>query len=159
MAYESGRLRDAELHASIYDKELMAVVHALSVWKHYLLGAHFVIKTDHQSLRYFLSQRKLSEKQMRWANFLSMFHFQILHTSGNKNIVADALSRRPKVNAVTSIYHQELESLPEMYPADLDFTTIWQELNNETLFPLIHYMMVLVTIIRSYVLQDPYEIK
>ncbi len=135
VAYESRRLRDAELHASIYEKELMAVVHALSVWKHYLLGADFVIKTDHQSLRYFLSQRKLSEKQMRWANFLSMFHFQILHTSGNKNVVADALSRRPKVNAVTSIYHQELESLPEMYPADSDFTTIWQELNNGNFIP------------------------
>ena len=75
VAYESRKLRDAELHASIYE-ELMVVIHALSIWKHYLLGADFVIKTDHQSLQYFLTQRKLSEKQMRRANFLSMFHFR-----------------------------------------------------------------------------------
>ncbi|MCO5570061.1 hypothetical protein L7F22_023775 [Adiantum nelumboides] len=31
VAYESRRLRDAELHASIYEKELMAVIHALSI--------------------------------------------------------------------------------------------------------------------------------
>ena len=64
VAYESRMLQDAELHASIYEKELMAVIHVLSIWKHYLLGADFVIKTDHQSLRYFLTQRKLSEKKM-----------------------------------------------------------------------------------------------
>ena len=64
MAYESRRLHDAKLHASIYEKELMAVIHALSIWKHYLLGANFVIKTDHQSLWYFHTQRKLSEKQI-----------------------------------------------------------------------------------------------
>ena len=130
VAYESRRLKNAELHASIYEKELLAVVHALSIWKHYLLGADFLIRTDHQSLRHFLSQKKLSEKQMRWANFLSMFHFQILHTSGSQNLVADALSRIPKVNTVTTAYHQELESLPEMYPDDPDFATIWKDLQN-----------------------------
>ena len=130
VAYESRKLRDAELHASIYEKELLIVIHALSIWKHYLLGADFVIKTDHQSLRYFLTQRKLSEQQMRWANFLSMFHFQILHTSGNKNVVADALSRRPRVNALTTIYHEELESLSELYPQDPDFAIIWMELKD-----------------------------
>ena len=75
VAFESRRLKDHELHAPVYEKELMAVVHALTVWKHYLLGADFVIKTDHQSLRYFLTQKKLSEKQMRWVNFLSMSDF------------------------------------------------------------------------------------
>ncbi len=114
----------------------MAVIHALKAWKHYLLGADFVIKTDHQSLRYFLTQRKLSEKQMRWANFLSMFHFQILHTSGNKNVVADALSRRPRVNAITSVHHDELEELPQLYSADSDFATIWHKLQEgETVYP------------------------
>ena len=134
VAYESRKLRDVELHASIYEKELMAVILALSIWKHYLLGADFVIKTDHQSLRYFLTQRKLSEKQMRWANFLSMFHFQILHTYGNTNVVADALSRRPRVNALTTIYHEELESLSELYPQDPDFSEIWYSIGDDTLY-------------------------
>ncbi|RYA57051.1 hypothetical protein DD599_25725 [Enterobacter cloacae complex sp. CH23B] len=59
----------------VYEKELLAVIHALLSWKHYLLGADFVVQTDHQTLQYFLTQTKLSEKHMRWANILSMFHF------------------------------------------------------------------------------------
>ena len=66
---------------------------------------------------------------MRWANLLSMFHFQILHTSGTKNaVVADALSRRPKVNAITTVYHEELQSLSELYPQDQDFASIRMQL-------------------------------
>ena len=94
-----------------------------------------MIKTDHQSLRYFLTQRKLSEKQMRWANFLSLFHFQFMHTPGNKNVVADALSRRPKVNAVTTIHHQELSSMPEQYGIDKDFKEIWDALHEGKSIP------------------------
>ena len=67
---------------------------------------------------------------MRWANFFSKFHFQILHTFRNKNVVADALSRRPRVNALTTIYHEELESLSELYPQDPDFAIIWKELKD-----------------------------
>ena len=55
VAYESRWLRDAKLHLGVYEKELLAVIHALTNWKHYLLGADFVVKTDHQSLRYFLT--------------------------------------------------------------------------------------------------------
>ena len=57
-----------------------------------------------------------------------MFHFQILHTSGTKNTVADALSRRPKINAITTVYHDELDSLSEQYPQDPNFATIWADL-------------------------------
>ncbi|WP_219823807.1 hypothetical protein, partial [Enterobacter cloacae complex sp. CH23B] len=64
-----------DLTMQVYEKELLAVIHALLSWKHYLLGADFVVQTDHQTLQYFLTQTKLSEKHMRWANILSMFHF------------------------------------------------------------------------------------
>ena len=97
------------------EKELMAVIHALTSWKHYLLGADFVVQTDHQTLRYFLTQAKLSEKHMRWANFLSMFHFQIVHVEGKKNVVADALSRKPQVSAASISYHHELDDMKEPY--------------------------------------------
>ncbi|MCO5577599.1 hypothetical protein L7F22_031430 [Adiantum nelumboides] len=88
VAYESRILSDTEKTYQIYEKELLAVIHALSSWKHYLLGADFVVQTDHQTLRYFLTQAKLSEQHMRWADFLSMFHFQIVHVEGKKNVVA-----------------------------------------------------------------------
>ena len=48
--------------------------------------------------------------------------------SGKQNAIADALSRRPKVNAITTLYHHDLEHLPDMYPNDPDFASIWQAL-------------------------------
>ncbi|MCO5570742.1 hypothetical protein L7F22_024470 [Adiantum nelumboides] len=97
IAYESRMFSKPEMTAQIYENELLAVIHALTQWRHYLLGADFTVFTDHQSLRYFLSQKQFSEKQMRWANILSQFHFQIVYVQGHKNVVADALSRKPLV--------------------------------------------------------------
>ncbi|MCO5559119.1 hypothetical protein L7F22_012711 [Adiantum nelumboides] len=111
VAYESRVSSDRERTLQIYEKEMLAVMHALYSWKHFLLGADFIVQTDHQTLRYFLTQAKLSEQHMRWANFLSMFHFQIVHVEGKKNVVADALSRKPQVSAVSISYHNELEEM------------------------------------------------
>ena len=71
IAYESRRLNEHEKNLGIYEKELSTIMHALDIWKHYLLGTLFIFCTDHQSLKYFLTQTKLSDKQMHWANFLS----------------------------------------------------------------------------------------
>ena len=128
VAYESRVLSDAEKSLQVYEKELLAVIHALSSWKHYLLGADFTVQTDHQTLRYFLTQTKLSEKHMRWANFLSMFHFQIVHVDGKKNVVADALSRKPQVSAVTIVYHDQLDEMKDQYAQDEDFERIFDRL-------------------------------
>ncbi|MCO5554277.1 hypothetical protein L7F22_007805 [Adiantum nelumboides] len=89
VVYESRVFCNREKTLQIYEKEMLAVMHALYDWKHFLLGADFIVQTDHQTLRYFLTQAKLSEQHMRWTNFLSMFHFQIVHVEGKKNVVAD----------------------------------------------------------------------
>ena len=93
IAYESIRISPREKVLGIYEKELLAVIQALDSWKHYLLGTPFIIHTDHQSIKYFTTQTNLSEKQMRWANFLSQCHFNIAHVPGKQNVVADALSK------------------------------------------------------------------
>ncbi|MCO5572584.1 hypothetical protein L7F22_026340 [Adiantum nelumboides] len=105
----------------IYEEELLAVIHALESWKHYILGADFIVQTDHQSLRYFLTQPKLSEKHLSWANFLSMFHFQLVHVAHKKSVVANALSRRPHVAAVSTAYQHELDEMRDHYRTDEDF--------------------------------------
>ena len=84
------------------------MIHALDSWKHYLLETPFIIRTDHQSIKYFMTQTKISDKKMRWANFLSQFNFHIAHIAGKHNLVADALSRRPMVNAITIAHHNDL---------------------------------------------------
>ena len=89
IAYESRRLNANERVLGKYEKELLAVLHALETWKQYLLvvGTPFILRTDHQSLKYFMTQTKLSDKQMRWANFLLQFHFffYIAHIAGKHN--------------------------------------------------------------------------
>ena len=50
LAYESRRLHDHELSLGIYEKELLAIIHSLDTWKHYLLSTPFVIHTNHQSI-------------------------------------------------------------------------------------------------------------
>ena len=87
IAYEIRRLNEQESALGIYEKELLAVIHALDSWKRYLLGNPFIIRTDHQSIKSSMSQTKLSGKQMRWANFLSQFHFHIAHIPGKHNTV------------------------------------------------------------------------
>ncbi|MCO5601861.1 hypothetical protein L7F22_055986 [Adiantum nelumboides] len=71
IAYESRMFSKPEMTAQIYEKELLAVIHALTQWGHYLLKGDFTKFTNHQSLRYLLSQKQFSEKQMRWANIFS----------------------------------------------------------------------------------------
>ncbi|MCO5567216.1 hypothetical protein L7F22_020905 [Adiantum nelumboides] len=47
IAYESRRLHSDEQSLGIYEKELLAVMHAFDTWKHYLFGTPFIIRTDH----------------------------------------------------------------------------------------------------------------
>ena len=63
IGYESQRLNADERVLRIYEKELLAVLHVLETWKHYLLGTPFILKTDHQSLKYFMTQTKLSDNK------------------------------------------------------------------------------------------------
>ena len=51
--YESCRLNKHERYLGIYEKELLAMMHAPDTWKHYLLDTPFIWRTDHQSLKYF----------------------------------------------------------------------------------------------------------
>jgi hypothetical protein len=55
--FESRPLKGKDLHKPIYEKEMMAILHALKKWCPYLIGRHFKVKTDHDSLKYFLEQR------------------------------------------------------------------------------------------------------
>ncbi|KAL5736375.1 hypothetical protein ACOSP7_030951 [Xanthoceras sorbifolium] len=65
IAFESRKLNDTEQRYTVQEKEMTAVVHCLRTWRHYLLGSHFVIRTDNIATSYFQTQKKLSPKQAR----------------------------------------------------------------------------------------------
>lgn len=78
----------------MYEKELMAICLAVQKWKHYLLGHHFFIHTDQQSLRYITQQREIGAGFQKWVSKLIGFDFEIQFKPGAANRVADALSRK-----------------------------------------------------------------
>jgi len=97
IAFISKSLSDMERNYEIHNKEMLAVVRCLEVWRHFLEGAttKFKIWTDHKNLEYFMKAQKLNRRQARWALYLSRFNFTLKHVLGSKMGKADSLSRRP----------------------------------------------------------------
>ena len=75
IAYESRKLRTHELNYPTHDLELLAVVHVLKLWRHYLLGRTFTIKNDHKSLKWIFTQLELNMHQRRWLELLHKYDF------------------------------------------------------------------------------------
>ena len=111
VAYASRVLSKAERQYSVTRKELLAVVTFVKHFRHYLLGRHFVVRTDHSSLQWLYNFKEPEGQTARWLESLQEFDFEVIHRSGRNHSNADALSRcgttgenevkRYKVNAAT----------------------------------------------------------
>ena len=77
LAYESWKLRGPELLYSIYDKQMLAIMHALAKFRQYLVGARFFVKSDHNSLKYLLEQKDLKERKQKWVSIIQAYDFDI----------------------------------------------------------------------------------
>ena len=93
VAFTSKKFSAAEINYSTYEKELLSVIHALKHWRQYLMVSHFLIYTDNFSLTFIGSQKNLNQRLRRWLNLLSDYQFTLIHIKGEKNVVADGLSR------------------------------------------------------------------
>ena len=94
IAYASRQLKCHEENYPTHDLELAAVVHALKLWRHYLLGNSCNIYTDHQSLKYIFTQAELNMRQRRWLKLIKDYKLEVHYHPGKANVVADALSRK-----------------------------------------------------------------
>ncbi|WVZ57794.1 hypothetical protein U9M48_008136 [Paspalum notatum var. saurae] len=97
IAYASRQLRKHEANYPTHDLELAAVVHALKIWRHYLLGNTCHIYTDHKSLKYILTQPELNMRQRRWLELIKDYDLEIHYHPGKANVVADALIIEPTI--------------------------------------------------------------
>jgi hypothetical protein len=77
IAYTSCQLRKYELNYPTYDLELAAVVHALKIWRHYIMGTKCQVYTDHKSLKYIFTQKDLNLKQRRWLELIKDYDLEI----------------------------------------------------------------------------------
>jgi len=96
ITFFSKSLLPAEWNYNIYNHELLAIINALKANRQLLLGAQqkFLIRTDHNNLKYFKTPQKISPRQARWHEFLQDYNFEITHFPGKSNTIADLLSRR-----------------------------------------------------------------
>jgi hypothetical protein len=94
LAFTSKQLFERNLGKSIYEKEMLAILHVMDLWHTYLLGQRFQIKTDHQSLKHFLEQCIFSLEQQKWVTKLFGYDYEIIYKKGKDNVAADALSRK-----------------------------------------------------------------
>ncbi|GJY86353.1 putative reverse transcriptase domain-containing protein [Tanacetum coccineum] len=77
--------------------ELGSVIFALKIWRHYLYGTKCTMFTDHKSIQHILDQKELNMRQRRWLELLSDYDCDIRYHPGKANVVADALSRKERI--------------------------------------------------------------
>ena len=94
IAYESKRFTKQQRRYCVTRRELLAVHSAVHHFRHYLLGGEFLVRTDHNSLRWLFNFKSPEGQLARWLEVLSQYDFKIVHRPGNKHSNADALSRR-----------------------------------------------------------------
>jgi hypothetical protein len=116
VAYASRQLKKHEENYLTHDLELAAVVHALKIWRHYLMGNKCELYTGHKSLKYFFTQTELNMRQRRWLELIKGYDVEIIYHPGKSNVVADALSRNTYCNNLMvreeqPALHEELEKL------------------------------------------------
>ena len=114
IAYASRQLKEHENRYPTHDLELAAVVHALKIWRHYLIGNKCDIYTDHKSLRYFFTQEDLNMRQRQWLELIKDYDLEIHYHPGKANVVADALSRKSYCHTLIT------ESVPPELKGEID---------------------------------------
>jgi hypothetical protein len=127
ICYESRKFKEHEINYATHDLELATIVHALRMWRHYLMGGKFELRIDHSGLKHLFEKQTLNSRKTRWLEFLSEYDFDIKHIKGKANKVANTLSTRVHEMHATTI---------SMYSSDLKRRILEDLTSNQ------HYMQV-----------------
>jgi hypothetical protein len=102
VSYVSRQLRKDEEKYPTHDLALAAGVHALKIWRHYIIGKRCEVYSGHKSLKYIFTQPYLNLRQRRWLELIKDYDLGINYHPGKANVVANALSRRSHVNMLAT---------------------------------------------------------
>jgi hypothetical protein len=133
IAYTFGQLRWHEDHYPTHDLELLGVVHALKVWRQYLLHNLLHIYIDHKNLKYLFTQPNLNMRQCRWLELSKDYELEVHYHPGKDNVVADTVIRKHRCNHLSVQSHHSCCD-----PEELSLRVVPQgSLNNIALIPTI----------------------
>jgi hypothetical protein len=86
IAYASRQLQKHEKNYPMHDLELTTIVHALKIWRHYMIENKSKIFMDHKSLKYIFMQKELNLKQRRWLELIEDYDLEIQYHPGKANV-------------------------------------------------------------------------
>ena len=96
IVFFSKNISSIECNYEIYDKKLFAIIRCFEKWRFELKATDLSMKifTDHKSLEYFMTTKKLIKRQIKWFEFLSQYNFVIMYQSDAQNVKTNALIKR-----------------------------------------------------------------
>ncbi|WMV32683.1 hypothetical protein MTR67_026068 [Solanum verrucosum] len=84
------KLKVHERNYPTHDLQLVAVVFALKIRRHYLYGVKCEVFSDHRSLLHVFTQKDLNLRQRRWIELLKNYDVTIQYHQSKANVMADA---------------------------------------------------------------------
>lgn len=117
ISFISRTLNKTEERYAANEKEMLAIIWALTSLRNYLYGSKkVIIFTDHQPLTYTLSNNDSNSKMKRWKCMLEEYNYELRYKPGKTNVVADALSRN--VSGLNAIEDQPSSSTMTQHSAE-----------------------------------------
>ncbi|KAJ8724127.1 hypothetical protein PYW07_008107 [Mythimna separata] len=114
LGFYSKNLTDTQTRYSTYDRELLAIYMSIKHFRHMIEGRELTVLTDHKPLTFALTKKVSpsdSPKRLRQLDFISQFCDNIKYIEGDKNTVADALSRIEEITMPSLFDYQKLSEL------------------------------------------------
>ena len=94
IAFKSCQMMPTEQRYSVQEREMLTIVYVLQKWRGYIEGAPILVRTNHESLKYFLTQKNLGHRLARFVDDIAHFNIEIIYRPGRHQLVANALLRR-----------------------------------------------------------------
>ncbi len=115
IAYAS-RSNKAESNYSSYEGECFVVVWAVIHFRPYLYGTNFILYTDHQPIKWLMTNDKLTDKLARWALILQEYEFKVIHRHGITHQNTNTMSQKPLTTSEDfSEARQDFNQIPTIH--------------------------------------------
>ena len=111
----------AELNYTVTEKEMLAIIHAVNKFLHYITGYEVLVHTDHSAIRYLMNKPITNDMITRWLLLLQELNIIILDRPGKENQVADYFSRLQNPGEAIQVE----DSFPDEHLFAILVLTLW----------------------------------